>query len=164
VLQQRRRGFFVHPSIGVKQGSHARFFGHHGHIEHVLVKDGGLVVGERYGIAPYPLGQFDSLHGADGDALYFLKASLGEVPVLAKLAAVVATGRAGAKDGRSGPKVKGRLFFDGVYLQGAGVGVDQGVVAAADVDLVPAKALLLFRDNTSPPAHLTLHLIAIQLR
>jgi hypothetical protein len=86
----------------------------------VLVEDGGLVVGERYGIAPHLLGQFDGLLGGDGDVLYFLKASLGEVPVLAELAAVVATGRSGAKDGRSGTKVKGRLLSMGSICKALG--------------------------------------------
>jgi hypothetical protein len=82
---------------------------------------------------------------------------------VAELAAVVATGRARAKDGRSGPKVKGRLLFDGVYLQGAGMGVNHGVVAAADVDLVAAKAPPPFGDDAFPEAHLALHLVVIQL-
>jgi hypothetical protein len=76
VPQQHRQGFFVHPSIGVEQGSHARLFGHFSDIEHVLVKDRGLVVGERYGIAPYLLGQFDGLLEGYDDVLYFLEASL----------------------------------------------------------------------------------------
>jgi hypothetical protein len=85
------------------------------------------------------------------------------VPILAELAEVVATGRAGAKDGRSGPHVKGRLLFDGVYLQGAGVAVDHGVVAAAGVGLVAAEAPPPFGDSASPEAHLTVHPVAIQL-
>jgi len=129
----------------------------------VLIEDGGLVVGERYGIAPTLLGPFDGLLGGDDGVFYLLKTSLGGVPVMAELAAVVATGRAGAKDGRSGPKVKGRLLFDGVYLQGVGMGVDHGVVAAADVDLVAAKAPLPFGDSAPPEAHLTLHPVALQL-
>ena len=60
---------------------------------------------------------------------------------MAELAAVVATGRTSAKDGRSGQHVKGRLLFDGVYLQSTGATIYQGVVAAAYVNLVAAESL-----------------------
>jgi hypothetical protein len=55
---------------------------------------------------------------------YFLESSPPE------LTAVTATPHAGAEDGRSGQHVRGRLLFDGVYLQSTGAAVDQSVVAA----------------------------------
>ena len=81
---------------------------------------------------------------------------------MAELAAVVATGRAGTEDGRSGPHVIRWLLLDGVYLQAAGTAIYQGVVAAADVDLVPAEATPPFGDAASPPAHLTLHPVVVE--
>lgn len=48
-----------------------------------------------------------------------------------ELIAVTTTRRAGAEDGQCGPHVRGRLLFDGAYLQSTGAAVDQGIVAAA---------------------------------
>jgi hypothetical protein len=41
--------------------------------------------------------------------------------------------------------------------------VDQGVVHAANVDLVPAEASLALRNDASPEAHLTLHSVVVKL-
>jgi hypothetical protein len=41
------------------------------------------------------------------------------------------------------------------------MGVDHGIVAASDVDLVAAKASPPFGDDASPEAHLAVHLVAI---
>jgi hypothetical protein len=91
-----------------------------------------------------------------------LEALLGEVPVLAELAAVVAAGCAGAKDGSPGDHVKGRLFLNGIYLQCAGVAVDEGVVDAAGVDLVAAESSFSLRDGAVAKAHLALDASAIE--
>jgi hypothetical protein len=101
--------------------------------------------------------------GAGGNVVYFLEAFLGEVPVLAELAAVVATGSAGAEDGLSRQHVKGWLLFDRVDLQSAWAAVDHGVVASADVDLVAAETPAALGYCASPEAHLALHPAALQL-
>jgi len=85
------------------------------------------------------------------------------MPILAKLAAVVAAGRAGAQDGPPGQHVIGGFLLDRVYLQGAGTAVDDGVIATADVDLVAAEASSSVGDGAPPKAHLALHPVAIQL-
>jgi hypothetical protein len=75
-LQQRRQGFLVHPPIGVEQRPQPCLLGQPGDVEHVLVKDRRLVVGERDGVAPFGLGQFNRPLGGDGIVSYLLKASL----------------------------------------------------------------------------------------
>jgi len=85
------------------------------------------------------------------------------MPILAELAAVVATGRAGAQDGSPGQHVVGGLLLDRVYLQGTGTAIDHGVVATTDVDLVAAEASSSLGDGAPPEAYLALHPVAIQL-
>jgi len=51
----------------------------------------------------------------------------------------------------------------GVYLQGTGAAVDEGVVAAIEVHLVAAKAPPSFWDSTPAEAHLALHRVAVEL-
>jgi hypothetical protein len=109
------------------------------------------------------LGQGDGVLGADDRVVNFLKAPLGKVPVMTELAAVITAGRAGTKNSRPWQHVKGRFFFDGVNLQGAGPTINVGVIATFDVDLVAAKTTPAFGDDAAAEAHLALYLLSLQL-
>ena len=83
---------------------------------------------------------------------------LGELPVLAELAAVVATGRGGAKNGGAGQHVEGWLLLDGISLQRARQPVGQGVAPASNVLDVGAEPQAVRGDDTPSEADLALGL------
>src|SRR5262249_17315490 len=102
--------------------------------------DGRLVVRKRDRRAIVLDGQSRNVRWRDGLRAHLVGARLRNVPVLAKEAAHIASGRAQAEDARAGQEMIQRFFFNGIDLQRSGRAVAQAVQPAAFVHADKAKA------------------------
>lgn len=91
----------------------------------MLVENSGFVVSERDRVAAVILSSQYGVLRRDTIVADFFYRPLRKMPVLTKLAPVVAASSTSAKYGCSGKHVEMRFFFDRVDLQGAWSSIDQ---------------------------------------
>ena len=119
-----------------------------GDVDGELGPDDRIVVGHRHRRAALRDGEVDHLGGRDLGRRDVVEPRLGDVPVLAELAAEVAAGGAEREDLRAGEKVVERLLLDGIDGEAGGAAVAERDQLAAFVLADEAEAGLPVAEPT----------------
>jgi len=139
--------FFVYVPCGDKDVSQTGFLGEPGRVVGVLVVDDRLGVGVCDGRAVVLLGELEEFRwGAVGGGCIF-RIGLGNFPVLAVFAVEVAADSGDRKDRSAREEVEQGFFLDGIYVDSAGIAVDDGFELSIEIDPDPAFTALAGGDD-----------------
>src|SRR5207302_2273269 len=137
--------------------SQASFPGGTTDVHDVFAPDGRLVVGKGDRGTAVMQRELRHILGRNMSRMNLVAPGLGDVPILAKEAAHIATSRAKRKNLRAGQEMIQRLLFDGINLQSRGRGVAQAIELASLVYANKTEAALPLANVAVPRAQIAVH-------
>jgi hypothetical protein len=111
-------------------------------VEHVFIKDRWLGIGIGYDRTIVFFCRENHILRREIDMPYLLGSYLGYLPILAKFAVDVASGRGDGQGIAGRQEVEKRFFFDRIYMDGTSLSINEGVINAPDIFSDPAVSPL----------------------
>ena len=124
-------------------------------VDEVFAPNGGFVISEGKRVAAVLAGENRDIFGREMAGIDLIAVGFGDVPILAKETAHVATGGAHAEDTRARKEMVERFFFDGVDLKSGGRSVAESVELAVLVGTNVAETGLAVADMAVARAKVT---------